>query len=140
MRYRTVKILEPLDRAYTAASGTTVSVGELLEALYEFVAASDIEHKMNELADRLELNEENALASQYRQIYPKVMALFDEIYSLLGEEKIKRKEFARLLDSGLEEIKVGLIPPTADCVLIGDMQRTRLDNIKVLFLQELMTA
>ncbi|EEC57443.1 PD-(D/E)XK nuclease family protein [[Bacteroides] pectinophilus] len=133
LRYRTVKILEPLDRAYTAASGTTVSVGELLEALYEFVAASDIEHKMNELADRLELNEENALASQYRQIYPKVMSLFDEIYSLLGEEKIKRKEFARLLDSGLEEIKVGLIPPTADCVLIGDMQRTRLDNIKVLF-------
>lgn len=133
LRYRVIKILEPLDSAYAAAAGTTVGVGELLGALYEFVAAADIERRMNELADRLELNDEQALASQYRQIYPKVMELFDEIYSLLGEEQIKRREFARLLDSGLEEIKVGLIPPAADCVLIGDMQRTRLDNIKVLF-------
>ena len=30
-------------------------------------------------------------------------------------------------------MKVGLLPPTSDCVMIGDIERTRLDNVKVLF-------
>ena len=33
----------------------------------------------------------------------------------------------------MEEIKIGLIPPANDCVVIGDIERTRLDNIKVMF-------
>ena len=36
------------------------------------------------------------------------------------------------MDAGFEEIKVGLIPPSSDCVTIGDLERTRLDDIKVL--------
>lgn len=35
--------------------------------------------------------------------------------------------------SGFDEIKIGLIPPTKDCVVIGDIERTRLDNIKAMF-------
>lgn len=52
---------------------------------------------------------------------------------LLGGEKVGLKEFNRIIDAGFEEIKVGLIPPTSDCVVIGDIERTRLDNIRVLF-------
>ena len=34
----------------------------------------------------------------------------------------------------MEEAKVGVIPPSLDQVVIGDMERTRLNHLKVLFL------
>ncbi len=51
----------------------------------------------------------------------------------LGEEEIPLKEYCELLDAGLEEAKVGVIPPSLDQVLIGDMERTRIKNIRALF-------
>ncbi len=38
----------------------------------------------------------------------------------------------KLLDAGLEEARVGVIPPGIDQVVVGDMQRTRLKDIKAL--------
>ena len=43
------------------------------------------------------------------------------------------KEYCELLDAGLEEAKVGVIPPSLDQVVIGDMERTRIKNIRALF-------
>ena len=37
------------------------------------------------------------------------------------------------MSSGFDEIKIGLIPPTKDCIVIGDIERTRLDNIRAMF-------
>ena len=59
--------------------------------------------------------------------------MFDRIVELLGEENVSLKEFNRIVAAGFEEMKVGLLPPTSDCVMIGDIERTRLDNVKVLF-------
>lgn len=61
------------------------------------------------------------------------MILFDKMVGLLGDEHVSVKEFADIIDAGFDEIKVGLIPPSADCIVVGDIERTRLDNIKVLF-------
>ena len=42
-------------------------------------------------------------------------------------------EYCKLLDAGLEEARVGVIPPSVDQVVVGDVQRTRLKDIKALF-------
>ena len=62
------------------------------------------------------------------------MDLFDKMVQVLGEESISLREFKELLDGlGLSEAKVGIIPPSTDQVLVGDMERTRLKDIQVLF-------
>ena len=52
---------------------------------------------------------------------------------LLGEQPIGIDEYVELLENGLSESKVGLIPPGIDTLIVGDMQMTRLNHIKVLF-------
>ncbi len=37
------------------------------------------------------------------------------------------------MDAGLEEARVGVIPPSVDQVVAGDVERTRLKDIKALF-------
>ena len=39
-----------------------------------------------------------------------------------------------MLDAGLEEAKVGVIPPSLDQVVAGDIERTRIKDIKAVFL------
>ena len=70
---------------------------------------------------------------EYRQIYAKIIELFDKLVQLLGSEKVTVKEYNRIMSSGFDEIKIGLIPPTKDCIVIGDIERTRLDNIRAMF-------
>lgn len=61
------------------------------------------------------------------------MELLDQIYGLLGEEPVKLEEFYEILNAGFGEIQVGTIPQNVDRVLVGDMERTRLKPVKVLF-------
>ena len=43
------------------------------------------------------------------------------------------REFTEILDAGLSEARIGIVPPGIDQVQIGDIRRTRLSNIRVLF-------
>lgn len=61
------------------------------------------------------------------------MKLFDKTVFLIGDEMVNAKELAAILDSGFEDIKVGIIPTTLDRVVVGDIERTRLNNVKALF-------
>ena len=73
------------------------------------------------------------MAREYAQVYRIVMELFDKLVELLGDEVIALKDYANILDAGLEEARVGIIPPGADQVTVGDIERTRLKDIKALF-------
>ena len=72
---------------------------------------------------------EDLSAREYDMIYPKVIALLDQLVSLLGDEKIDMDAFAELLDAGFSEIRVGVIPSHTDYVQVGDLTRSRLRNI-----------
>ena len=73
------------------------------------------------------------LEKEYTQVYGLVRELLDRLSQLLGEEKVSRQEFQEILDAGFAEISVGVIPATVDRVVVGDIVRTRLAHIKVLF-------
>lgn len=124
LRKRIVEPLEPLEKVLKNKDAT---VRERVTALYEFIVSLDSAAKLKKLSEL------PGTGNEYEQLYKKVIELFDKLVELLGEEVVSLKEFNKIIDSGFSEIKVGLIPPTSDCVLIGDIERTRLDNIKVLF-------
>ena len=76
---------------------------------------------------------QEAFAKEYSQIYGIVMELLDKIVEVLGDEKMTLAEYQEILEAGFAEASVGIIPPTADQVLIGDNERSRLKDIRVLF-------
>lgn len=72
-------------------------------------------------------------AREYAQIYSILIALLDEMVELLGDEVVSLREFAEILDAGFDDASVGIIPPGIDQVQVGDIERSRLAHIKVLF-------
>ncbi|MFA9376321.1 MAG: helicase-exonuclease AddAB subunit AddB [Lachnotalea sp.] len=104
-----------------------------IKAIYDFVVGFGLQLKLSNIELEFEQEGELSLAKEYSQIYKIVLELFDRVVELLGDEQLSVKEFREILDAGFEEAKVGIIPPSIDRVVFGDIERTRLDNIKVLF-------
>lgn len=109
------------------------SVKNYVNALYDFLVQNRVQQKLSGYETRFEKEGDLSRAREYAQIYRLVMELLDQIYALLGEEEIPLKEFAEILEAGFGEIQVGTIPQNVDRVLVGDMERTRLGQVKVLF-------
>ncbi len=52
---------------------------------------------------------------------------------IMGKVKVNAAEYCKLFESGLSNYKVGVIPPTLDQVMFGNLDRTRSADIKYLF-------
>lgn len=114
-------------------AGGRKKVGDFARALYEFIIQGSIREKLYEQEKKFALEGRQALEKEYQQIYDIVMKLLEKIVEILGEEEVTRQEFQQLLEAGLTEAQVALIPPSADQVLVGDIERTRLKDVKALF-------
>lgn len=111
----------------------TALAKDYVNQLYDFLIANRVQQKLSEFESRFNKKGDLTREREYAQIYRLVMELFDQIYELLGEEEISLREFKDILEAGFGEIEVGTIPQNVDRVLVGDMERTRLKQVKVLF-------
>lgn len=113
--------------------GRPETAEEHARALYDFLVRSRTAQKLDGYAKRFEREGELSKAREYAQIYRLVMELLDQICALLAGEKMELSEFADILDAGFGEIQVGTIPQSVDKVVVGDIERTRLKEIRALF-------
>lgn len=108
-------------------------VKDYIDGLYDFLVQNEVQNKLVAYERRFEEQGQLSRAREYAQIYRLVMELLDQIYELLGEEVIPLAEFREILEAGFGEIQVGTIPQNVDRVVVGDMERTRLKQVKALF-------
>lgn len=126
LRQRLVDQLEPLYGSYKKTK-------EFAQGLYKFIADNQVQEKLKRFEEKFAAEGDRVREREYAQIYRLVMDLLDQIVSLIGEEEAKPEEFSKILEAGFEEIQVGTIPQNVDRVVVGDMERTRLKQVKALF-------
>lgn len=107
---------------------------EFSNAIFSLYKKNNVEERIEEL--KTKFNEAGMLsnAKEYEQIYTLMSDLLEKISLLLVNEEITLKDYISVIDEGIKEIKIGIIPPSLDALTVGDLTRTRLDNIKALFL------
>lgn len=130
LRNELTKMLNPV---YEEMKDRKADVRRYTASIYRFIESQDMQEKLSDYQRMFEDEGELALAKEYSQIYGKVMEMFDKVTALLGGERISIREYMGIMESGFQEIKVGIIPSTIDRVVVGDMERTRLGEIKILF-------
>lgn len=116
-----------------AEDETAVTVAGMAEAVILFLETCRVQEKMQEYEEQFISRGEYRLAKEYSQVYGMVMELLERLKQLLGSEAVSKKEFMDILDAGFSEMTVGVIPATVDRVVVGDITRSRLAHVKVLF-------
>lgn len=110
------------------------SAAERTEELYSFLVGCSAQERMAALADSFAAAGDVVREKQYSQIYRAVIDLLDQIYDLTGPEKMSAADYLELLEAGLSQIRLGTLPQRVDRVLVGDIERTRLTQIRHLFI------
>lgn len=109
------------------------TVTTITTAIYELIEDLGVKEQLVEFINQFKQENKLILVKQNLQIWDLVMELFDKMVEILGEEELSIKDYAKILDAGFEQCKMGLVPPAIDQVVIADLERSRLPHIKALF-------
>jgi ATP-dependent helicase/nuclease subunit B len=123
--------------AYIAAFETGFrqkkTVRDRTAAIYGFLTeTARLPEKIQVLMDYLIKENQLEYAEEASQIWSVIIGIFDQLVELIGGEEISAEEYAAILKAGFEAVEIGLLPPTADQIIVGTMQRTRAGNVKAL--------
>ncbi len=128
-----LEIVEQLGEFFEEMGKGKHTVSDYAKSLCEWMERQQYYMEIQKWVEYFQEKNELALAREYSQIYEIVLEVLDRLVELLGEEKMNLKEFKEILDTGFSEARIGLIPPRVDQVVIGDMNRSRLADVKYLF-------
>ena len=131
LREEILAILDPLADALAQRGGTVLTK---TKAVYEFLVRSRMEEKLAGAAEAFLAAGEPGKAREYEQVWPYLVHFLEKLAAVLGDEKISMRDYTALLEAGFAEARVGLVPPGIDQVLVGDLERTRLGEIRMLIL------
>ena len=126
------KLTVPLLKLRESLHGKTVR--EKLTALYEYLIDISLPQQLEQRSTELIAAGMPREAAEHAELWKLMTELFDQLYVILGDTPMSRDDFLSLIREGLSGVKIGVIPDTADRVLIGNTERTRLpDSIRVLY-------
>ncbi len=128
------QFMDSVEEVMAVLKSRRKTVLEVTTALHNFFLKEELQKRVKEYQLMFEEAGELALEKEYAQVYRIVIEVLNQFVELLGNEHISLKEYCELLDAGLEQAKVGIIPPSIDQVIVGDVQRSRLQDVKVVFL------
>ncbi len=125
------ELLKPVREA--AKNKGSLMIKDMIEAIRELCGLLRIEEKLAEYTVQFKENDDPEREIEYSQIYDILNRQFENMDSLIGDQKVSIQEFSELYEDALSEIRVGVIPPKADVVMAGDLTRSRFSHLKALF-------
>ena len=132
IKRRVVNMLAPF--ADGVRPDTVMSVLEYSRRIYAMLDGVGAAGTLEKLADTAAAAGDRLEARKFSQVWKTVRGVFEKLVAMLGGEIIGVKEFARILDAGLSCADMGMLPPTKDQVIAGDIERSRLPVMRALFL------
>lgn len=127
IRRRATGALARLDERMARAA----SVREACEAVFGLLEDLDVPGR---LAAWLEASPTGSRASEHEQVYAGLLDLLDQTVAALGDQRVSNRAFAAILEAGLSDLQLGLVPPTRDQVLFGTIERSRHPAIRAMFI------
>lgn len=110
------------------------TIGQITRVLYQFLLEQKIEETIVRKKEALEKLGLIETAKEYPAVWNRMMQVFDEMLLLFPDKKVGMKGYYRLLKTALQSSELGAIPATLDCVIVGDVERSRSHKVKVLYI------
>lgn len=107
---------------------------ENVEILLDLLNESKIYNKIDLWTEKMKASEEYENYTVNTQVWNKTIDLLNQVVEIFKDEKINLDEFIQILEVGFENIEVGIIPIEENKIIIGDLSRSKLSSVKVLFI------
>ena len=107
--------------------------GQLTNALREFWSEMKVEQTLERwsLADPEKSSIVNRQSSIHQTVWEQMNTWLDNVALAFSDEALPLREWLPILEAGLANLTVGVIPPALDQVLIGAIDRARSPDLKL---------
>ncbi|WP_374713630.1 helicase-exonuclease AddAB subunit AddB [Symbiobacterium terraclitae] len=102
-----------------------LTVRELTTYLFQLLDELKVARQLEAWKDEAERQGDLETAREHEQVWARVLELFDQVVEGLGDEQLTPKEYLQVLSAGLDGLRLGLIPPGLDQVIVGTVERSR---------------
>lgn len=127
------KVVTPLTEFYEDIRNLN-KVRDICESIYKFLCKVSIPDKIENWVEDFRSQGLNALASEYSQAFNTVIGLLEQLVEVMGEEQIKPDKLIKIIQTGINTCKVGIIPSALDQVLVGDIERVKSHEVDYVFI------
>ncbi len=129
-RERVVGLVGKTIEEWRRAAGSPVPARRLAESLLAWLEALGVAETLAGWGEAAARAGDPAGARQHEQVWNGLMGVLDRLVEALGDRPMTLDEFAGILESGLEGLRLGLIPPSLDQVLVGAVDRSRQPELR----------
>ena len=125
------KLVGPIQPLVKALAGEGLTLRRIVLAVFDlfdrFQVPQAVARWMAAAQDegRFEQRDEHA------QAWKTLVELLDQMVELLGDEPATLADFVEIYEAGVESFELAITPPTLDQVLVGQVDRTRTPDLKV---------
>ncbi len=109
------------------------TVEGMVKALYQYLTEIHLQEQLREWIRELREMGKLDQVNENAQIWNIIMETLDQLVEILGDQKVSSEGFYRILESGFSSLEVGMIPTTLDQVLVGDIRRSKSQDVRALF-------
>ena len=121
-------------RLATAKTEKQYSVLGITKSLYYFLEDIKAYETLQKLVNKSHEGGNRLLELENTQMWGKVMEVFERLVDILGDELLNLMTYKKILETSFSYIKMGMIPPARDQIIIGSIDRTRLPRLKACFI------
>lgn len=109
------------------------TIKQMSIAIYEFLEEIKAQEQINQWIETAKEGQLLSLEKEHTQIWDQVKEIFERMVDILGDEVVLTGLYAKILESAFGTVKMGMIPPARDQVIIGDIERSRIHQVQALF-------
>ena len=103
-------------------------------ALYEFLQETKVLYNVENKIKEFEERGMQSKVKEYSQILDILMEVLEQAVDVLGDEKVDKKEFIKILNVGFSKYEMGVVPVALDQVNIGDITRIKSRGAKAIYI------
>ena len=129
-----VRLLDETEEFCRSLIRKDLTAGQKMQTLTQMMDRLSWPDRLLSMAARKEEEGDLSRAKEYEQLFPLIQELIGKISLVFGEEFISLETLSDVMDTGLESLGLGLPPLSMDQVILGDLKRTRLPEVKALFI------
>ena len=104
---------------YRKMQGKNLSIRDMATALFELLSDLGAGERLEKWRKECVASGDPEGAREHEQVWNAIIDLLDEVVEVLGEREATCREFMEVIEAGLEDLTLGLIPPALDQVIVG---------------------
>lgn len=110
------------------------TANEITRLIFKYMEKHNIKEKMEKAVKGFNAMQKYEEASEYSQSWNYVMEIFEQLLLVGQETEISIKDYRKMLEAGLSEVEISIIPPSIDKVEVGTIDRIAVTKPKALFI------